>query len=79
MHRTVWASVEPLSGREFYERDQTLADVTHRITIRWDDVELASMTTKDRGEYDSRTFEFTSIRNIEERGRVGVIMAKEAI
>ena len=32
---TVWASVEPLSAREFIQSGQTQAAVTARITIRY--------------------------------------------
>lgn len=31
---TVWAAVEPLSGREFIEATQVQADVTFRIRVR---------------------------------------------
>lgn len=29
----VWASIEPLSGREFFAAQQVQADVTHRVRI----------------------------------------------
>ncbi|MDL1909696.1 head-tail adaptor protein [Chloroflexi bacterium CFX6] len=32
---TVWAAVEPMSGREFIEATQVQADVTIRIRIRY--------------------------------------------
>jgi SPP1 family predicted phage head-tail adaptor len=32
---TVWAAVEPLTGREFIEATQVQADVTFRIRIRY--------------------------------------------
>lgn len=31
---SVWASLEPLSGREFWQAQQTQADVTHRVVVR---------------------------------------------
>jgi len=31
---TVWASVEPLSGREYFYSHQIKAEVTHRVRIR---------------------------------------------
>jgi len=40
---TVWASVEPLSAREFIQSGQTQAAVTARITIRYRAGLLASM------------------------------------
>lgn len=32
---TVWASVEPLKGKELYEAHQMKAELTHRVRIRY--------------------------------------------
>jgi SPP1 family predicted phage head-tail adaptor len=32
---TVWADVQPVRGREYLEMDQSQADVTHRVYLRW--------------------------------------------
>ena len=77
--RTVWAEVAPLKGREFWERNQVHADVTHTVTCRWEDLDSLSVTPKDRVVHDSRTFEVESVRNIDERDRLAVMMTKEAI
>lgn len=47
---TVWASVEPLSAREFIQSGQTQAAVTARITMRYRDGLLPSMRMIHRGE-----------------------------
>ncbi|TGE33172.1 phage head closure protein [Desulfosporosinus sp. Sb-LF] len=31
----IWASIEPLSGREYYAAQQVNAEITHRIKIRY--------------------------------------------
>jgi SPP1 family predicted phage head-tail adaptor len=47
---TVWASIEPLSGREFLSASQTMSDVTVRIKVRGrTDIRL---TPKDRVRFD---------------------------
>lgn len=33
--KTVWASVEPLSGKEFYAAEQSQSEVTHKIRCRY--------------------------------------------
>lgn len=47
---TVWASVEPLSAREFIQSGQTQAAVTARITIRHRPGMRPSMRLVHRGE-----------------------------
>ncbi|WP_303748413.1 phage head closure protein [Stenotrophomonas pigmentata] len=47
---TVWASVEPLSAREFIQSGQTQVAVTARITIRYRAGLQASMRILHRGQ-----------------------------
>lgn len=47
---TVWASVEPLSAREFIQSGQTQAAVSARITIRFRPSLLPSMRLVHRGQ-----------------------------
>lgn len=47
---TVWASVEPLSAREFIQSGQTQAAVTARITIRYRDGLVPTMRLVHRGQ-----------------------------
>lgn len=46
---TVWASIEPLSAREFIAAGATQASVTTRITIRYRDGVTAQMRAVSRG------------------------------
>lgn len=47
---TVWASLEPLSAREFIQSGQTQSAVTARITMRYRDGLSPSMRLAHRGE-----------------------------
>ena len=67
---TVWASVEPLSGRE-----QAGATVTHKITMRY----KSGVNPKDRISFDSRTFEIESVRNYRERDISLELMCREEV
>jgi len=74
-YATVWASIEPARGREFWESQQINAEVTAKITIRY----LAGITPKMRVKYGSRIFEIISVINPEERNRELQLMVKESI
>ena len=64
-----WASIVPFGGREYFNARQAQASETHRITIRHQT--LAASTIIGPGycrlRFESRTFEISSVRNIEER------------
>ena len=63
----VWASIEPLSGREFLQASQVTSDVTVRIRLRGrSDL---SLTPKDRVTFGARTFD---IRHVIDWGGRGV-------
>ncbi|WP_342594527.1 phage head closure protein [Salinicola lusitanus] len=47
--KTVWASIEPLSAREFIAAGAPQASVTTRITIRYRDGVTAQMRAVSRG------------------------------
>jgi SPP1 family predicted phage head-tail adaptor len=72
---TVWASVEPLSGREAWQAQSVRPDVTHTVTIRAYD----GLTPKHRLLFDGRTLEIESVVNLEERNRYMVLQCKEAV
>lgn len=73
---TVYAKVEPISGREFFNAAQIQADVTHRITVRYRPDFLP--TAAWRGLLGTRVFSFVSVRDVEERHIEWEIMAVEA-
>ena len=60
---TVYAAIEPLSGRERLTADQVRADVSHRILIRHRD----NVSPANRITHSSRTFEIISVSNFDER------------
>ena len=59
----VWAAVEPLSGREFWNAQQIQAQQVTRIRIRY----LAGVTERMRILWGARKFNIQSIINLDER------------
>lgn len=72
---TRWGRVEPLSGRELWQAQAARPDVSHRITLRHYD----GLTPRHRLLVGSRVFNIESVLNIEEKGRVSQVMAKEEV
>jgi len=70
---TVWASVEPLSGREYFFSHQVKAEVTHRVKIRYRD----DITVKMRIKFGARVLAVESILDIKERHEVLEIFCRE--
>lgn len=73
--RTVWASVEPKSGREFQEADKDHPELTHIITTRY----FADITPDMFIEFKGRQFNIKSIRNIREANEMLEISCTERI
>lgn len=71
------AALNPLTGREIFDRDQTHAEQTHRIVFR--DPHTVTITPKMRGKVGSRVFEFLSAMDLGERNEWIVIRAKEQV
>lgn len=69
----VWASIEPLTGREFFAAHQIKAEVTHRVKIRYRD----DITVKMRIQFGVRVFDIESILDIKERHEVLEILCRE--
>lgn len=69
----VWASVEPISGREYFYAHQITAEVTHRIKIRYSEKITTEMRIKHKGRY----FAIESIIDLKERREFQEILAKE--
>ena len=74
-YATLWASIEPIRGREFWESQQINAEVTAKITIRY----LADINPKMRVKYGNRIFEIISVINPEERNVELQLMVKEKV
>lgn len=61
---TVYASIEPLSGREFFAAQQAQSDITHRVRMRY----VAGVTAKHRIVFGDRVFDIAAPpRNVDER------------
>lgn len=72
---TVWASVEPLTGKEILDADQVKANVTHRVRIRSYD----GLTPKHRFLFGTRVLNIEVVRDIRERNVEMECLCKEAL
>lgn len=73
---TLWAAIDPVSGKEFYAVEQSQSEVTHKIRCRY----RAGLTTAMRIKFGAmRRFKIISIINWEERGESLLIMCKELV
>jgi SPP1 family predicted phage head-tail adaptor len=70
---TVWASVEPISGREYFYAHQISTEVTHRVKIRYRN----DVNTKMRIKFGLRILEIISILSLGEESKVLEILCKE--
>ena len=73
-YATVWASVEPLQGRELENAQQISAEITHKVTIRYN----AAVTSEHQVVYGERIIEIEAVLNPEERNEYLVLMCKES-
>jgi SPP1 family predicted phage head-tail adaptor len=69
------ASIDPISGREYFAAQTTQADVTHRISLRF----ISGVIPKMRVKYGSRNFDILSVINVGERNRELQLMCRETI
>lgn len=72
-YTTVWASVEPLQGRELEHAQQISAEVSHRVTIRYN----RNVTSEHRVVYVERTLEIIAVINPEEQNEMLILLCKE--
>ena len=68
-------SIEPVSGREYFDAQTTHADVTHRIYLRF----VSGVTPKMRVKYGDRIFDILSVINTRERNVELQLMCRERI
>jgi len=73
--KTVWAYVEPLAGREYWQAKQVVGEITGRITIRY----LAGVNEKMRIIYGEKTYNILSVINPEEKNRILQLLVKEVL
>lgn len=72
---TIWAAVEPLSGREYWQAQQIAAETSIRVRLRY----MAGVDTKMRVLYGTRVLEILSIVDVEERHRELQLMCREIV
>jgi SPP1 family predicted phage head-tail adaptor len=70
---TVWASIEPLNGRELFAAQEHHAEVTHRVRMRYHD----GITPLMRVKFGDRYFGIFSVIDLELRGRELQLMCSE--
>lgn len=70
---SVWAKIEPLDGRELYLAKAQQDSTTHLITMPY----YPGITAKMQAVWSGRTFNFTSVVNVEEADRELKIRAEE--
>lgn len=73
--RTVWASVEPKSGREYIEAEKEHPELTYIITTRY----MKDITPDMFIQFRERLFNIKSIRNIRENNEMLEITCAEKI
>lgn len=72
---TVWADIQPLTGKEFFTGAELQAEVSHQIRIRY----LDGVTSKMRVVYNSRIFEIEAVINRDERNKETVLACIEDV
>ncbi|MEB1809030.1 MAG: phage head closure protein [Bacillaceae bacterium] len=72
---TLWASVEPLRGRDFYEAQQSQAEISHKVIIRYREGVERSQTINFKG----RRFDIEYIINPNEKNQFLELMCVERL
>ncbi len=72
---TVWAGVEPLSGREYLAASANNAEVTHKVTMRHRD----GVTAAQRLAFGIRRFDILAVMDRDERGVELTLMCRERV
>lgn len=72
---TLWASVSPVSGREFMMAGQEHAEVSHKITIRYNRTVRPCMRVR----LGARVFDILHIIDPQERHSEMTLMCREVV
>lgn len=76
--KTVWASVNPMSAKEFFAAEKTNSEVTHKIYMRF--IRGLNITPDMRIKFKGRYFELIGPPiNYEERNKELQLLCKELI
>ncbi len=72
---TVWAAVEPISGREFWAQQQVQSEITVKIRIRYRDDVAVGM----KAEYNNKTYMIKNIIDYQEGHKELLLMCTEGV
>jgi len=72
--KTAYASITPLSAKEFYKAG-VQAEATHKIEVRY----LKDIKPKMRVVYQDRIFDITSVLNIREENKTLQLICSEIV
>ena len=72
---TVWASVQPLAGREYFQAQQVKADITLRVRMRY----RSGIQPAMRLLFESRVFEIQAVIDPDERHRELELLCAEKV
>jgi len=72
---TVWASVEPLRGREFLEAQREGAEVTTKVVMRY----RGGIVPEMQVTYSDHTYDVLAVIHVDERGRELQLMCREVL
>lgn len=70
---TVWASVEPLRGREFFDAEQVQSEISQRVRMRY----RSGIKPTMRLLYGSRILQIQAVIDVDERHREIHLMCRE--
>lgn len=73
--KTAYASITPISGKEYFASKQVNAEISHKIECRY----LVGVKPTMRIVYGDRTFNIESVLNIREENKTLQIMAVEIL
>lgn len=74
----VWASIEPITGREFFAAQQVHSDVNMKVRMIYDS-SLAGIKPSMIVTFGTRTLEIDAVINYKERNREILLMCKEEV
>ena len=72
---TTWASINPISGKEYYSAETINSDLTHKIRLRY----RRGITPDMRILYNGRIFYIVSVINEYEKNTMLQFMCRELI
>lgn len=72
---TVWAAVEPISGREFWAQQQVQSEITVKIRVRYRN----DITEGMQAEYNSKTYTIKNVIDYKESHKELWLMCSEGV